>query len=187
MSIRKAMALAGLALVTVLVAVPVAMSAEGDDPVSAHTYVIRTVEDPSVGLLPASECPNAVGQVLRPAGYAWSFATRGSDGMVIHEQTQQVGVVRTCAVVTSLAEGATAPFSAEFDLVGGRYTALGSCRVTSNGVPQAGVVLAGCALRLLTGPEGFVGGIGTSASVLALPGSGFETGSFWTLRVYSSN
>jgi hypothetical protein len=59
--------------------------------------------------------------------------------------------------------------------------------VTSNGVPQGGVVLAGCALRLQSGPPGFVGGIATSATVVNLGAPGFQTGSFWTLRVYSSN
>jgi hypothetical protein len=59
--------------------------------------------------------------------------------------------------------------------------------VRSNGIPQAGVVLAGCALRLQAGPAGFVGGVASSASVLTLGAiQGFETGSLWMLRVYST-
>jgi hypothetical protein len=108
MSIRKAMALAGLALVAVLVTVPVAMSAKGDDQVRAHTYVVRTVEDPSIDPIPASECPS--GANFNANGYASSIATRASDAMVVKEKVRQVGVVRTCSQVTfPLVEGSTSP------------------------------------------------------------------------------
>jgi hypothetical protein len=56
-----------------------------------------------------------------------------------------------------------------------------------NEAPSFGVVLAGCALRLTQGPAGFQGGIASSMSIfnpLRLPGAG--TGSFWTLRVYTT-
>jgi hypothetical protein len=59
--------------------------------------------------------------------------------------------------------------------------------VITNNVPRPGVVLAGCALRVTQGPEGFLGGAATSMSIfnpLGLPGAG--TGSFWTLRAYSA-
>jgi hypothetical protein len=184
---RSIAALAVLALVAALVTVPVAMSADGGDPV--RTYVVRTVEDPTVPPVPDSDCPSGAGILLKPRGYAWSIATRASDGMVVQEQLQQVGIVSTCLRLTfPIVEGTTVPFYALFELGGDSYTASGACRATSNGVPRSGVVLAGCALRLLTGPEGFVGGIATSASVLTLGQvAGFQTGSFWTLRVYSSD
>jgi hypothetical protein len=179
---------AGLALVALLVTVPVAMSADGDDPVSARTYVVRTVEDPSLPPVPDSDCPSGAGILIKPRGFAWSLATRASDGMVVKEQIQPVGSVSTCArLPLPIVEGDTTPTFARIELGGDTYTASGRCRATSNGVPQAGVVLAGCALRLQTGPPGFVGGVATSATVLTLgPVPGVETGSFWTVRAYSS-
>jgi hypothetical protein len=71
------------------------MSAEGDDRVSEHAYVVRTVEDPSIDPIPAGKCPFTGGFILNANGYAWSIATRASDGMVLQEQLQRVGIVRT--------------------------------------------------------------------------------------------
>jgi hypothetical protein len=188
MSIRKGVALAGLALAAALVTVPVAMSANGDDQASERAYVVRTIEDPSIDPIPPARCPGGPGVLLNANGYAHPIATRASDGMVVQEHPKRVGVIRTCSRVTSITEGATALQYAEIELGGDTYTATGACRVTSVGVPQAGVVLAGCALRLQTGPDGFVGGIASSASAVLLGAvPGFNTGSFWTLRVYSSN
>jgi hypothetical protein len=188
MSIRKGVALAGLVLVAALASVPVAISANGDDQASERAYVVRTLEDPSIDPIPAADCPGGPGTLFNANGYAYSIATRASDGMVVQEHPKRVGVIRTCARVTSIAEGATAPVNARIELGGDTYTASGVGRATSIGVPQGGVVLIGNALRLNTGPDGFVGGIATSASVVLLgPVPGFHTGSFWTLRVYSSN
>jgi hypothetical protein len=179
---------AGLALAALLVTVPMAMSADGDDPVSARTYLVRTVEDPSVPAVPDSDCPSGAGIPIKFRGFSWSLATRASDGMVVNEQIRSVGSVSTCARLTfPIVEGDTAPTFARIELGGDTYTASGRCRATSNGVPQAGVLLAGCALRLQTGPPGFVGGIATSASVVTLGAvPGFQTGSFWTMRAYST-
>ena len=65
------------------------------------------------------------------------------------------------------------------------YAAQGAARVTSADVPDAGVVLAGCALQIVSGPSGCVGGAATSLSIFNPAGkSGVGTGSFWTLRAY---
>jgi hypothetical protein len=185
---RSVTALAGLALVASLVAVPVAMSADGGDPVKERAYVVRTLEDPSITPIPDSGCPGGAGTLFKANGYANSIATRASDGMVVQDSVRRVGVVRTCARVTSIAEGATGPITARINLGGKTYTASGTGRATSVGAPKGGVVLLGAALRLKTGPDGFVGGIATSASlVLLAPVQGLHTGSFWTLRVYSSS
>ena len=82
------------------------------------------------------------------------------------------------------------PFSqadlfAEFEIGGVRVRADGVCTSTSNDVPQPGLILAGCALDVIDAPPGFVGGNATSNSTfnpLGLPG--FDTGSFWTLRLF---
>jgi hypothetical protein len=162
------------------------MSANGDDPVKEHTYVIRTLEDPSISPIPDSDCPSGPGTLFKANGYAYAIATRASDGMVVQDHVRRVGIVRTCSRVTAIAEGATAPSTARIDLGGHTYTASGAGRVTSVGVPN-GAVLLGSALRLNTGPDGFLGGNVTSAGLVLLgPVPGFHTGSFWTLRVYSS-
>src|SRR5262245_23711470 len=185
---RSTTALAGLALAAVFVTVPMAMSATGGDQTSERAYVVRTIQDPSIDPIPPSRCPSGPGALLNANGYAYSIATRASDGMVVEVHPERVGVIRTCTRVTSIGEGAMAPSYAEMEIAGDTYTASGSVRTTSVGVPQAGVVLAGSALRLQTGPDGFVGGIASTASGVVLGTvPGFHTGSFWTLRVYSSN
>lgn len=66
-------------------------------------------------------------------------------------------------------------------------TGNGVCTVTSNDVPQVGLILVGCALTVVDAPEGIAGGSLTSNSVFnpfGLPG--FGTGSFWTVRLYSN-
>jgi hypothetical protein len=188
---HKAIPIAGVTLiaaVAALVAVPVAMSANGDDQVSAHAYVFRTVEDPSIDPIPDSGCPGSPGVLAKAQGQAYSIATRASDAMVVKEQIRRVGVVRICGRITGLAEGSTGPANARIEIAGDRYTASGACRATSNGVPEAGIVLLGCALRLNSGPDGFVGGIATSASLSNL-GSvpGYKTGSFFSVRVFSTD
>jgi hypothetical protein len=68
----------------------------------------------------------------------------------------------------------------------GDYTALGKCTIVSNDVPRAGLILAGCNLRLVSFPDRFIGGAVTSLSTfnpLRLPG--FATGSYWTVQLYT--
>jgi hypothetical protein len=102
--------LAGLALFVLLVTVPVARTAEGD---RERTFVLRTVEDPSVDPLPPGACPFAGGVILNLRAHTWSIATRARDGMVVQEQIQPVGIVRDCPQVTfPLVEGSIAPFYA---------------------------------------------------------------------------
>jgi hypothetical protein len=85
-----------------------------------------------------------------------------------------------------LEPGVAVPFYAEFHFEGGdRYRAEGTAQVLTSDVPAADVVLAGCALRLVGGPEGFLGGVATSASVFnPTRRPGVETGSTWTLHAY---
>ena len=61
------------------------------------------------------------------------------------------------------------------------------CVCVSNQVPRAGVVLAGCSLKLTEFPRGYVGGFVTSSSVFNPFGiTGFSTGSYWTLRAFEA-
>jgi hypothetical protein len=64
--------------------------------------------------------------------------------------------------------------------------AAGQCEFVSDDIPQGGIILTGCNLKIDPDPEqGLLGGIATSKSVfnpLGIPG--FNTGSFWTIHVY---
>lgn len=103
------------------------------------------------------------------------------------EQETEIGLASACAVVTvPLIPDAFVPFYAEFSFhEGSLYAAHGTAQVTSVDVPEAGVVLAGCALRIVSGPRGCVGGAATSLSIFNPAGKeGAGTGSFWTLRAY---
>ncbi len=97
------------------------------------------------------------------------------------------GRALACAHITdpSFAEGSTADFYVRFELREGHFTALGKCTMVSNGVPQPGVVLTSCALKLTEFPAGYVGGFATSSSIFNPRGlPGYNTGSLWTMRVF---
>ena len=156
-----------------------------------HTLVFRSLEDPSVSDRPQA-CPFA-GANLFLGATLWSMQTRASDSRVVDEAVQQFGTAAACGLITTaLIPGTLVPFYVEFTLEQGpdksdTYVAVGSCQVITNNVPRPGVVLAGCALRVTQGPEGFLGGAATSMSIFnpaRLPGAG--TGSFWTLRAYTT-
>ena len=68
---------------------------------------------------------------------------------------------------------------------GDRYRADGAAHVLTAGVPAPSVVIAACALRLVDGPDGLLGGVATSASLFNPTNQpGAETGSIWTLVAY---
>jgi hypothetical protein len=174
--LRAAGCAALLALVSPLVAAAYAAPAE-------RVFVYRTIEDPSVPSHPVS-CPYADANVFLGA-VVRAVETQASDGQDVSDRVAQVGTAAACARVTSLAPGATAPFYIEFTLNDGNYRADGTCTVTSNNVPVNGLVLAGCALRIVEAPAGVIGGSFTSNSIFnpfRLPG--FNTGSVWTRRTY---
>jgi hypothetical protein len=156
-----------------------------------RTLVFRSLEDPAVSNQPKA-CPFGGANLLLGATL-WSMNTRASDSRVVNEAVQQIGTAAACGLITTaLIPGTLVPFYVEFTLdqgpdKGDTYVAVGTCQVISNNVPRPGVVLAGCALRVTQGPEGFLGGAATSMSIfnpLRLEGAG--TGSFWTLRAYTT-
>jgi hypothetical protein len=138
------------------------------------TVVFQTVEDAAV---PA-----------KPAGCPWPDADVFLGGRMRRlDDGGELGVAQACARVgTGLEPGAEVQFYAEFRFAGGDlYRAEGTAHVLTNDVPAAGIVLAACALRLVDGPEGLVGGIAVSGSVFnPARRSGAETGSTWTLHAY---
>jgi len=152
-----------------------------------HTRVFRSLEDPNVSSHP-KECAFPGANLFLGAAL-WSMETDAGDSRVVNEAAQQIGTAAACGLITT---APIVPFHIEFTLnqghdKGNTYVAVGACQVVSNNVPRPGVVLAGCALRVTQGPEGFLGGIATSMSIfnpLRLQGAG--TGSFWTLRAYTT-
>lgn len=99
----------------------------------------------------------------------------------------ELGTAQACAQVTEALEpGLKVPFYAEFHFdTGDRYRAEGAAHVLTSDVPAPNVVLAGCALRLVDGPDGLLGGVAMSGSVFNPTNQpGAETGSIWTLHAY---
>lgn len=153
------------------------------------TYLFRSVEDPN---FPPDDaiCAQAPFRVNVKLGASlWSQVSRPVDGRVMVEQLVRVGRATACVQLTNFLfpPGLQQNFYAVFDMPSGRYTALGTCTLTSNDTPQAGLVLAGCALDVVEGPAGVLGGVMTSASTFnPVRLAGFKTGSVWTLQTYTS-
>ncbi|XXF77985.1 hypothetical protein P2318_33805 [Myxococcaceae bacterium GXIMD 01537] len=120
--------------------------------------------------------------------YVPSKPTR--DGRVRREGEVRVGTATACARLTDLTfpPGGTVDFYVRFVLPAGAFTARGACTLVSNDVPSKGLVLAGCALKVVSAPPGVAGGVVASTSVFN-PGKlpGYATGSQWTLHVYESD
>jgi hypothetical protein len=185
---------ASLPIVVCAVLTAVPARAQGGPPAGEpgqRTLVFRSLEDPDVSSHPEA-CPFG-GTNLFLGATLWSMQTRASDSRVVNEAVQQIGTAAACGLITTaLVPGTLVPFYVEFTLdqgadKGDTYVAVGTCQVITNNVPRPGVVLAGCALRVTQGPEGFLGGAATSMSIfnpLRLEGAG--TGSFWTLRAYTT-
>ncbi|MBZ4419247.1 hypothetical protein [Myxococcus sp. RHSTA-1-4] len=150
-------------------------------------YQFRSEEDPASPPDPAvcAQAPFAVNVKL--GGSLYVPLHRPRDGKVVYEGRRRVGSATACVRLTdpTFPPGQQVPFYARFNLPDGSFTALGTCTLVSNDVPQAGLVLAGCALRLVEVPAGFVGGTVSSTAVFnpaRLPG--FATGSYYTLYAY---
>lgn len=169
------------ACVALVLSLPSAVRAE------EVVYQFRTQEDPGVEV-DRSVCRSAPFRVNLQLPASVSVPVhRMKDGQVVVAGYRRVGSAMACVKLTDISfpGGLRQDFYVRFELPEGRFTALGQCAALSNEVPQRGVVLTGCALKLTEFPAGYVGGFATSASVfnpLGLPG--FNTGSYWTLRVF---
>jgi hypothetical protein len=152
-----------------------------------EVYQLRTEEDPQV-VVSSSFCSQApFSHNLTLGASVYAPRTRGAEGKVVNEGNQRVGQALACVRLTDLSfnPGGLHDFYIRFDLPEGSFTATGKCMVNAKNVPSGGLVLAGCTLKLVGGPEGTRGGQATSASIfnpLRLPG--INTGSYWTLVVY---
>jgi hypothetical protein len=156
-----------------------------------RTLIFRSLESPAVASHPKN-CP-FIGPNLFLGADLYSITERASDSEVVNETVQQIGTAAACGVLTlPLTPSSAVPFYIEFTLDNGpdrgdTFVAQGECLPASFNVPKRGVLLAGCVLKVLTGPQPFLGGAATSLSIFNLGRvSGVTTGSFWTLRAYSA-
>lgn len=136
--------------------------------------MFQTVEDAAIPARPA-DCP------WPDANVFLGGRMRRLDGGA------ELGIAQACARIgAALEPGAEVSFYVEFRFDSGDlYRAEGSAHVLTNDLPAAGIVLASCALRLVDGPDGLLGGVVTSVSVFnPARRSGAETGSTWTLHAY---
>ena len=152
------------------------------------TYVFASEEDPATPPDPAV-CATAPFFTNAKLGASlYSVKTDEKNGRVTQHR-RKIGRATACLGLTNLMfpAGLTQNFFVRFDLPQGSYTAQGTCTVASNNVPVPFIILAGCSLKLVSGPAGTQGGVATSNSVLnPLKRAGFSTGSTWTLHEYLS-
>lgn len=128
----------------------------------------------------------------------WSNRTRAKDGKVVNPESRMVGTAAACAWVSASALFGTmpidpadpfpsAPFYGEFELGGMSIAAGGECLVSSNTIPVPFLGLVGCTMVVPPDTDqGLLGGNAASSSVfnpLDLPG--FQTGSYWTVHIYT--
>ncbi len=151
-----------------------------------RVYQFRTEEAPDA--VDSSGCQSAPFEVnVRLPANIFMREVRAGGGRKDTGGERREGRAFACTRITdpTFAEGSTADFYVRFELPEGHFTGLGRCTMVSREVPRPGVVLASCALKLTEFPKGYVGGFATSSSVFNPKGlPGYNTGSFWTLRVF---
>lgn len=151
------------------------------------TYLFRSEEDPSTPADAAVCAASPYGSNVRLGASLWSIRTSKKKGEVLEEQRRRIGRATACLELTNVMfpQGLVQNFYVRFELPQGAYVAQGTCTVASNAVPAAFIILAGCTLKLISGPAGSLGGMVTSASIFnPLKRPGFSTGSIWTLHEY---
>ena len=153
-----------------------------------RTYVVKTTEDArfpaDMAVCEAADFP-LVNVVLGAS--VWSLQTNVRRGEVVRDEIRFLGTATGCGMMTSpVPFTPRQAFAIQFALRDGTYFAKGECDIVSVTVPVPGVMLAGCALRIVQAPAGVLGGFATSASVFNPQGvPGFGTGSIWTIHVYT--
>ena len=144
--------------------------------------LLRTQESPEV----TPVCPE--GDNIRLGAYVYAPRTRWN-GVVVAEGDRPIGTAIGCGKIASLLPYQPNDFSMRFALDRGVITAKGKCFVGDGWYPlpdvPAPVLLVGCTLTVDPDAE-IAHGIATSSSVFLLASvPGFDTGSYWTLRLYA--
>jgi hypothetical protein len=152
-----------------------------------ETYVFESMEDLSTPPDAAVCAAAPFATNVRLGASLWSVDLKKQDGRVKGAK-RRIGRATACLALTNVLfpQGLNQQFYARFDLPSGSYTAVGTCTVSSNSVPQPFIILAGCTLKLIGAPQGSLGGMVTSSSIFnPLGRPGFGTGSTWTLHEYT--
>ncbi len=119
---------------------------------------------------------------------AWLYETRGADGTIVNDSSHAVGVVRDCVQITdfSFTPFTVHPFYIRFELKDATYIGNGECVVISNNIPVTGLILVSCVAALTDAATGENVGSGVSSVSFNPFGlSGFDTGAYWTLRLFT--
>jgi hypothetical protein len=151
------------------------------------TFVFKSVEDPAHPPDPAVCAAAGFPSNVRLGASLYAVKTRAKDGKVQSDDQKKIGTATACLLLTNpfFPAGLTDNFYVQFDLPQGTYTATGTCTVSTNNVPLPFIILAGCTLKLTSGPAGSQGGMVTSNSIFnPLKRPGFSTGSLWTIQEY---
>lgn len=141
------------------------------------TFVFRSEEDAATPPDPAVCAASPFGSNVKLGASLWRWG----------KHPKRIGKATACLELTNVMfpQGLVQNFYVKFDLPKGSYVAQGTCTVSSNNVPQNFIILAGCTLKLVSGPPGTQGGMVVSASIFnPLKQPGFGTGSVWTLQEY---
>lgn len=166
-----------------------ANAAEGGGPNRDGVQVLRfrSEEDPSVTPDPAVCAAAGFTSNVRFGAVLYSEASNGQEGRIVNRSARRIGTATACARITDprFPPDLRQEFYVRFDLPEGPVTARGGCTLVSNDVPTAGLVLAGCHLRVTEAPSWYTGGAIASLSVFnprKIPG--YLTGSDYTLQLY---
>lgn len=155
-----------------------------------EVYLLRSEETPAVPAI----CPQ--GDNILLGAFLYAPRTRAADARVVNDASVPVGTAVGCGVLTSTAPfdlARAAPFSLAIDLGDRSVFASGYCFVGDRSFPLAPkpfpLLLVGCTLQVQPDPaQGIVRGIATSASVfIPYPIPGYDTGSYWTLHLYTAD
>ncbi|HEX8394564.1 MAG TPA: hypothetical protein VF665_19615, partial [Longimicrobium sp.] len=81
----------------------------------------------------------------------WSEATAASGARVVNNRVRRIGRATACLRITdpTFPPGLPQQFFVRFDTPEGIFTANGACTLISNDVPERGLVLGGCHLRIV--------------------------------------
>jgi hypothetical protein len=151
------------------------------------TWVFRSEEDASTPAEAAVCAASPFGSNVRLGASLYSIKTGNKTGRVTDDTRKKIGRATACLELTNVMfpQGLVQNFYVKFDLPQGEYVAQGTCTVSSNNVPQPFIILAGCTLKIVSGPAGSKGGMVTSNSIFnPLRRPGYSTGSIWTLQEY---
>ncbi|HSN90933.1 MAG TPA: hypothetical protein VLS93_06870 [Anaeromyxobacteraceae bacterium] len=160
-------------------------------PAAAGEVVILLQTQETTDVTPV--CPE--GDNIRLGAYVYAPRTRADSGAVVRDLGPPIGIVNGCGRFgrENFVPYTPAPFSMRFELPMGTVHASGQCVATSLSFPVPGspapLLLVGCALDVTPDPAlGVTRGSATSSSVfLPYPIPGYDTGSYWTLHLYTAD